>query len=298
MSSLQHASKYWSSWIYIFSLFFKLNFKYIGLRDISYSFDTAFTLILYFTLLGSMCFGAVPSTQLYDPSPGHHFNKRCMYHSSSISCAVLGLVELFQAFLPPLWADFIKKDYSELKNYITFLNGPSNGVKCKGRSSWTNNFYGCEWPWQLTGWLTNWTHSNWKKNAILVHYGLVSLCCPALWVWGDNKVHRSCLKLAKIALFLGVLNEDKYTQFMLHVCIFATASSHMLPEQAVAVRARSHNLSPSHSSAYSEMIFLCLFSLRPGVLNCWFVWTVFHILWSMLKVAFLCWVECYFHDMV
>ena len=75
------------------SLIFKL--KYMGLQDISYSLNIAFTLILYFTLLGSTCFGVAPSTQLYDPSPGYHFNKRCIYHISSNSCAVLGLVELF-----------------------------------------------------------------------------------------------------------------------------------------------------------------------------------------------------------
>lgn len=130
-----HQSTHPVEYIYLISLFFKLNFKYMGLQDVSYSLDIAFTLILYFTLWGSTCSGAVPSPQFYESSIGHHFNKHL--HISN-SRAVLGLVGLFQDFLQPLWADSIKKKYyTGWKDYMSFLNGPSNGVKCKGRSSWT-----------------------------------------------------------------------------------------------------------------------------------------------------------------
>lgn len=122
-----------ADYLYSTILIFKLNFKYLGLQDLRCWFETAFTFILCFTLLGAVCFGAVPSKELYDPSPGHHFNRRCIYHLSSNSCAMLGHVQPFQGFLPPLWADSIKKYYSGLKNYIFFLNNLWNSVKCKGR---------------------------------------------------------------------------------------------------------------------------------------------------------------------
>lgn len=81
--------------VYILILIFKLNFKYLGPQDLRQWFNSAFTFIICFTLLGSVCFGAVPSKKLYDPSPGYHFNKRCLYHLSSNSCAILGLVQPF-----------------------------------------------------------------------------------------------------------------------------------------------------------------------------------------------------------
>lgn len=149
-------------YIYSISLFFKPNFKYIGLQDIIYSFDIAFTLILYFTLRESMCSGAVPFPQLYDPSVGQHFKKHLFkLMGSAGSCGAF----------PRLPATFVswlhkKKNYTGSKDYMSFLNGPSNGVKRKGTQSWTKNFYGRKWPWQLTGGLENWTSGNWKTRPV------------------------------------------------------------------------------------------------------------------------------------
>lgn len=99
--------------MYLTIRIFKLNLKYLGPQDLRQWSNSAFTFILCFTLLGSMCFGALPSIWPLPWTP--FFNKRCLYNLSSNLCAMVGLVQPFLCFLPPLWADSIK---SWLKNWI------------------------------------------------------------------------------------------------------------------------------------------------------------------------------------